>query len=79
MKIATVKSSELGTNCWSPKRFVGECNKCHLYLDCTYAEKLVKEIKCEDCHYWPTGYCAPFKRIIKAPKKLHVCQFFKNS
>lgn len=36
MRTAIVKSSELGTECWSAKRFVGECFKCDKYETCKY-------------------------------------------
>lgn len=41
MKIAIVSSKDLGTNCWLPKRFVGECHKCDRFVVCNYPEKKV--------------------------------------
>ena len=37
MKMATVSSKELGTNCWSPKRFCG--GRCDRIMYCKYPEK----------------------------------------
>lgn len=43
MKSVIVKSSELGTNCWSPFRFVKHCFKCYKYDKCKHPEKVVDE------------------------------------
>jgi len=37
MKTAIVNSKELGTNCWSPKRFCG--GRCDRVMVCNYPEK----------------------------------------
>jgi hypothetical protein len=37
LKVATVRISELGTNCWLPARFCG--GKCQRAMRCTYPEK----------------------------------------
>lgn len=37
MKAKSVKQSELGTNCWSPKRFFGECHECDRVEHCKYS------------------------------------------
>ena len=42
MKIAVVKVSDLGVNCWLPLRFVGECHKCQRYDHCKYPERWVR-------------------------------------
>ena len=37
MKSAVVNSKDLGTNCWSPKRFCG--GRCDRVMYCKYPEK----------------------------------------
>jgi hypothetical protein len=37
-----IMSSQLGTNCWLPYRFLGTCYKCQRFDICTYPEKNVK-------------------------------------
>jgi len=37
MKVAIVKASELGTNCWAAERFVG--GVCKRVQECKYVEK----------------------------------------
>ena len=34
MKYAEVKSSDLGTKCWSPKRFNDSCHECSMVKQC---------------------------------------------
>ena len=36
---AVVKSSELGTNCWLPRRFVKDGSRCDRIWTCSYPEK----------------------------------------
>lgn len=36
---AVVKLSELGTNCWHPKRFVKNGSRCDRIWTCSYPEK----------------------------------------
>jgi len=43
MKAQIIKSSELGTNCWSPKRFAHNCASCQRYDRCKYPEKRVNK------------------------------------
>lgn len=43
MKAVIVKVSELGTNCWSPLRFVKSCFQCSRYRYCEYPERVVSK------------------------------------
>ena len=43
MNYKVVKSSELGTNCWSAKRFCGECYRCQLYGKCKYPQRIANK------------------------------------
>ena len=43
MKAKIVKSSELGMNCWSAKRFNQNCASCQRYDRCKYPEKMRNE------------------------------------
>lgn len=36
-----IKSINLGSNCWLPIRFMGECYKCERFDICKYDEKFV--------------------------------------
>lgn len=38
VKVTTVKFSELGTNCWLPRRFI-QGERCQRVFDCHYPEK----------------------------------------
>ena len=38
-RTAIVNSTELGTNCWLPKRFVTEGSRCERLYTCSYPEK----------------------------------------
>jgi len=39
MKVEVVKSSELGTNCWYPKKFTNNCAGCDKYETCKYPDR----------------------------------------
>ena len=38
-KTAIVRSGELGTNCWHPRRFVTDGPRCERLFTCSYPEK----------------------------------------
>lgn len=39
VKTAIIKVSELGTNCWLPKRFIEGGSRCDRIFTCSYPEK----------------------------------------
>jgi len=44
-KVRIVSAKELGTNCWIPLRFFGDCYQCDFYKTCNYPEKVIKKEK----------------------------------
>lgn len=44
MKHVIVKASQLGTECWSAKRFTGHCHECPRVEKCTLPEAKVGKI-----------------------------------
>jgi hypothetical protein len=47
MKIAIVKASQLGVDCWSALRFTGSCDQCERVEKCKLPEARIGRIK-----YW---------------------------
>jgi len=45
MKYKIVTSSELGTDCWSAKRFTGYCHKCNHVRTCKLPEAIQGRIE----------------------------------
>jgi len=40
MKATIITLNQLGTNCWSAKRFINSCYKCTHYRCCEYPERV---------------------------------------
>ena len=43
MKVSIIKASQLGTNCFSPLRFLNSCHHCSRYRNCNYTERIANE------------------------------------
>lgn len=68
MKVAIVKASELGTNCWSPLRFVNSCYACSRYRYCKYPERVANA----EFDRLASNVYRTFRRYMTAQRKLRV-------
>ena len=56
MDTKSIRSGELGTECWLPVKFLGLCWRCDQYWRCTYATRVVS---------------AEFERLVAAEQRAH--------
>ena len=66
VKVVTVKRSELGTNCWSPLRFVNSCFQCSKYPHCKYPERVANV----EFDRLASSVYRTFRRYMTAQRKL---------
>lgn len=54
MEAKSIHSGELGTECWLPIKFLGQCWRCDRYWRCTYATRVIS---------------AEFERLVAAEQR----------